>query len=74
MVTHSPSGPRAETQRRTTRRRQRQIELFNSESLIDILFRKGIVLKLKINVTRACRRAEFDNPRARRRLVEPWRV
>jgi predicted XRE-type DNA-binding protein len=59
---------------RATRLLQRQIELFNCESLIDILFRMGVVLELKINSTRAYRRTEFDNPRARRRFVEPWRA
>ena len=59
---------------RATRLLQRQIELFNSESLIDILFRMGVVLELKINETRAYRRMEFDNPRARRRFAEPWRA
>ena len=52
---------------------QRKAERFNSETLIDILFRVGVVVGLEIRSTRAYRRMEFENPYAARRFVEPWR-
>ena len=52
---------------------QGKIERFNSETLIDILFRVGVVMGVEITATRAYRRMEFDNPRVAARFIEPWR-
>lgn len=51
----------------------RQIERFNSETLIDILFRVGVQVEVRVKATRPYRRVEFANPRAERRFIEPWR-
>jgi predicted XRE-type DNA-binding protein len=50
-----------------------RIEQFNSETLIDILFRVGVSTGIEVTGTRAYRRMEFDNPRVARRFIEPWR-
>ena len=51
-----------------------RIERFNAETLIDILFRVGVVLRVEIGETRAYRRIEFDNSRVAARFIEPWRT
>ena len=53
---------------------RRKIELFNSETLIDILFRVGVDVDLQVRTARAYRKMEFPDPRASRRFVEPWRT
>jgi predicted XRE-type DNA-binding protein len=53
---------------------QGKIERFNSETLIDILFRVGVVLAVETRATRAYRRFELDNPRVAARFIEPWRT
>ena len=51
-----------------------RIERFNAETLIDILFRVGVVLRVEVGETRPYRRIEFDNPRVAARFIEPWRT
>jgi predicted XRE-type DNA-binding protein len=52
----------------------RRIERFNSETLIDILFRLGVELAVEVRATRAYRKMEFPNPAVERRFIEPWRT
>lgn len=52
---------------------QRKIECFNSETLIDILFRFGVSVGMEITATRPYRRMEFPNAIVAQRFVEPWR-
>ena len=51
-----------------------QIASFNSETLIDILFRVGVDVDLQYRTARAYRKMEFPDPRAKRLFVEPWRA
>ena len=51
-----------------------RIERFNSETLIDILFRVGVDVDLHFRTARAYRKMEFPDPRAKRFFVEPWRA